>query len=215
MSGVGISLILAVILLIAAICFGAWAFTSRQDYKNNTDQKIATAVTVAKQEESSAKDKEFVEKEKNPVRTYSGPQAYGSLIVHYPKTWSGIVDDTGKNSGALVNGYFYPNIVPSISDPNSSFALRIQVLNQSYAEVAKNYTELQQDKNKPVTITPYALPKLPKVVGMQLSGNLPNQKTGVMVVLPLRFETLLIWTEGSQFTGDFTNTILPQFSFSP
>jgi hypothetical protein len=33
--------------------------------------------------------------------------------------------------------------------------------------------------------------------------------------LPLRSQTVKIWTEGSQYGGDFNKYILPNFSFSP
>ena len=41
----------------AALAFGFWAFQSRQDYKNNVDQKVALAVTAAQkqQQETDAK----------------------------------------------------------------------------------------------------------------------------------------------------------------
>lgn len=214
-SGVAISLVLAVIFLIAAIGFGAWAFNSRQDYKFHSDQKAAAAVVAAKQQEDKVKDKQFAQDEKYPLRTYNGPEAYGSIRLAFPKTWSGTVDDSGKDTSTLIDGYFYPNIVPSISDQNSTFALRIQVLNRAYADVAKDFADIQQNKDKPVTITPYAFPKLPKVVGVQINGNLPNDKTGIMVAVPLRSETLELWTEGTQYTVDFNNNILPNFRFSP
>ena len=116
---------------------------------------------------------------------------------------------------ALIDGFFAPSIVPSISNFNSTFALRMQVVNQTYAQITQNLASLQLNKTKPVTITPYALPKLPNVVGVELSGNLPNQKTGMMVVLPMRSQTLELWTEGNTNTADFTNIILPNFTFSP
>ena len=68
-NAVFISLIMAIIFLFAAIGFGAWAYMSRQDYKDNTDAKISAAVVIAKQQESTAKDKQFVKAEKNPLRT--------------------------------------------------------------------------------------------------------------------------------------------------
>jgi hypothetical protein len=212
-SAVAVMLVFAVLLLIVMIGFGGWAFSSRQDYKNNTDQKITAAVTVAKQQESSAKDVAFAEAEKNPLRTYNGPEAYGSIVAQYPKTWSGYVDDTGNDSGALVDGYFYPGIVPSLTNTSSVFALRIQVTSQSYSDSLTAFTSLQQTGK--LTISAYALPKLPKTVGVKVVGLLPNSKSGEMVVLPLRDKTLELWTEGSQFTPDFENNILPNFSFSP
>src|SRR5580693_3870832 len=103
--GLAISFGLAVLLLIAAIAFGFWAFGSRQDYKNNADVKINVAVQAAVQKEDVSKDAAFAEAAKNPLTSYHGPQAYGSLVVNYPKNWSGYVADTGQNS-TLVDGYF-------------------------------------------------------------------------------------------------------------
>lgn len=216
-NGLVISFVFAVLLLIGAVAFGAWAYTSRQDYKDNTDAKVGAAVTIAKQQESSAKDAAFAQAEKNPLKTYNGPEAYGSIVLNYPKTWSGYVANASDSSsnGTLLNGYFYPGVVPSVSDQSSVFSLRLQVLSQSYASTIKNLG--QSGSNNPRTVSPYALPKVPKVVGIEISGDLPDQdkKTGTMVILPLRSQTLKIWTEGNQFLGDFNNSILPNFSFSP
>ncbi|MEK7594813.1 MAG: hypothetical protein AAB436_04200 [Patescibacteria group bacterium] len=211
-NGVVVSLVLTVLLLFGAIGFGAWAYTSQQDYKNNSDEKAAVAAEAAKKEESIKKDKQFAEEIKNPLKTYVGPEAYGSLVVSFPKTWSGYVDDTGRSSG-LVDGYFAQGTVPSKDDINSVFALRFRVNSQPYASFIKNYSALQ--KSGKITVSAYALPKLPKTVGIKLTGTL-NDKTNVtMVVLPLRSQTLQVWTEGSQYVNDFNNSILPNFTFSP
>lgn len=214
-NGVLISLILSVLLLLGAIGFAGWAFTSRQDYKNNTDEKIAAAVTVAKQQEGTAKDTQFAQDEKKPLRTYNGPEAEGSLAISYPKTWSGYVDDSAQGESAL-DGYFYPGIVPSLTAQDSIFALRVQVLSQTYDQVAKNVLSQNSSENTaPPVISPYSLPKLPKVVGIKIKGTLPNQKQGEMIILPLRSQTLQVWAETSQFTPDFEANILPNFNFSP
>ena len=211
-NGVVVSLILTVLLLFGAIGFGAWAYTSQQDYKNNSDEKAAVAADEARKAESIKKDKLFAEEIKNPLKTYRGPEAYGSLSVSFPKTWSGYVDDTGRNSG-LVDGYFAPGTVPSKEDANSVFALRFRVNNQAYPAFIKTFGGLQ--KQGKVTVSAYALPKLPKTVGIKVTGTLNNKTTVTMIVLPLRSETLQIWTEGNQYLNDFNNNILPNFTFSP
>jgi hypothetical protein len=211
-NGVVISLVLTVLLLIGAIGFGVWSFNSRQDYKNHTDAKVSAAVQVAKTQESTAKDKQFAEDEKKPLKTYTGPEALGSLVINYPKTWSGYVDSTGS-SGAVLNGYFSPDVVPSVNDQNSVFALHVQVLNQAYSQALQTFTSQQQ--NGDLTISAYALPKLPKIVGIEASGTMSDQKTGTIVVLPIRSQTLEIRTDGTQYLNDFNNNILPNFSFSP
>lgn len=218
-NGLVISLVLTVILLVGAIVLAAWAYSGRQDYKDHTDAKINAAVKVAVAANSSAKDKQFAEDEKNPLKTYNGPEAYGSIVLQYPKTWSGYVSDStsnNSNGNTPVDGFFYPGVVPSTGNMASVFALRIQVLNQSYSQTLSGLTS--HAANPPI-INPYALPKVPKTVGVKITGTLPisgsNDKTGIMVVLPLRSETLEIWTEGNQFTNDFNNYILPNFTFSP
>ena len=155
----------------------------------------------------------------SPLRAYNGPEAYGSIVVNYPKTWSAYVDDSGS-SNTPVDGYFNPGTVPSIGNSTSSiFALRVQVLNQPYATVLQTYSSQSSNQQNPVTITAYSLPKVPKAVGVELSGTLSNSGskpvTGTMVILPLRANTLEIWTDGTQYLSDFNNNILPNFSFSP
>ncbi|PIZ61632.1 hypothetical protein COY17_03900 [Candidatus Saccharibacteria bacterium CG_4_10_14_0_2_um_filter_52_9] len=211
-NGVVVSLILTIVLLLGTIGIAAWAITGRQDYKNNSDKKSAAAAEVAKQKESSAKDLQFAEDAKNPLKTYNGSEALGSLIINFPKTWSGYIDSTGSGSGAM-DGYFAPGVVPAINDQNSVFALRVKVLSQTYAQVVQAFAgQVQSGK---LTTSAYALPKLPKVVGLLATGEITDQKNVTMVVLPLRSQTLQIWTEGSQYLDDFNKNILPNFSFSP
>lgn len=207
-NGLVVSLILVVLLLIGAIVFGIWAFSGRQDYKNNVDSKIRTAVDSAVNQESQLKDSQFAQEAKLPLTTYNGPQAYGSIVLSYPKNWSGYVDTTGSDQA--VDGYFQPGVVPSITNTASVFALRIQVLNQSYSQTLQNF---QQQPN--ITSVAYALPKMPKVVGVEVTGQITGQTNETMVILPLRAQTLELWTDGNQYLSDFNQIILPNFSFSP
>lgn len=204
-------LLVALILLIGVAVFGVWAFGSRQDYKDNVDAKIATAVTAAKAAEDKVKDAQFAEASKNPLKAYVGPAAYGTLSINYPRTWSGYVSDTGSDS-PFVDGYFAPGVVPDIQDEKSSFALRIQVLSDSYTQSLQDYQDQEAGK---VSIQPYALPKVPNVVGVKITGEIEPNHQGIMVILPLRNTTVKLWTEADSFTNDFNNIILPNASFSP
>ncbi len=207
-----VPLILSVTLLVAAIGVGAWAFTQMMDYKNNSDQKVTDAVVAAKQDEDKVKDAAFAEQEKSPLKAYTGPAAYGSIAVNYPKTWSGYIIDT-RPSSPFVDGYFYPGVVPDIQDPASSFALRVQVIQTSYSETLSAFTSyVQQGK---ATVHPYALPKVPSVIGVRIDGQLSAAKSGSMIILPLRNMTLKVWTEAPQFQADFSNNILPNLTFAP
>ena len=207
-----VPLILAVLFFIGAAAFGYWAFMSRQDYKNNADQKVAAAVAIAKQQQSSTDQASFTQAEKNPLRTYTGPEAYGSLNVSYPKTWSAYVAEQ-DNSNTPLDGYFYPGAVPDVSNQNSSFALRISVLQEAYSQVLSDFQSQVQAGQ--VKVTPYALPKVPSDVGSRVTGQIAQNKQGDIVILPMRDKTIEIWTEAQQFEGDFNNNILPNVTFSP
>lgn len=211
-NGLVISLIITVVLLVGALGIAGWAIAGRQDYKNNSDAKVQAAVTKAVKAEDIVKDKQFEEQYKNPLLTYNGPADYGSLNFQYPKTWSGYVDDTGS-AARPIDAYFAPPIVPSFSNPASIYALRVQVLNQSYESVLKSYDSLQRTGK--VTVSAYALPKMPKTVGVRVVGQLLNKKTIDIVVLPLRAQTVTLWTEGGIYSNDFNTYILPNFSFTP
>jgi hypothetical protein len=205
-------LIVAVVLLVAALVFGFWAYGSRQDYKDNVDAKISTAVAGAKQAEDAVKEQEFAERDKNPLKTYTSPSEYGSIAIQYPKTWSAYVADDAQGS-PYVDGYFQPNVVPDIEADNATFALRVQVVSSSYSEELKNFAdEVSEGK---ASVQPYATPKLPKVVGSRITGEIDSDKTGVKVLLPLRDKTLEIWTESTKYKSDFDKIIMANLTFQP
>ncbi len=204
-------LLVAMILLVGTAVFGVWAFGSRQDYKDNVDAKIAVAVNATKVAEDKVKDAQFAEESKNPLKSYTGPAAYGTVVIQYPKTWSGYVIDSGNND-PFVDGYFAPGVVPNTEDDKSTFALRVQVSSQSYSDSLQQYQAVSDGS---VAVQPYALPKVPSVVGVMVTGAIEENRQGTMVILPLRNTTLKIWTESNSFKGDFSNIILPNASFSP
>lgn len=206
-----IPLILALLAFFAAVGFGYWAYSGRQDYKNNVDEKIATAVDVAKKQAESDKDNEFIQKEKEPLKEYDGPSSLGSIVIKYPKTWSAYVDETGTG-GTPLDGYFQPNFVPGV-DGDSSYALRVQVSNKTFADEAKRFDS--DVKNGKVSSQPYKPVNVQDVVGLRLDGEIENNKQGIMILIPLRDKTIKLWTEADQYKADFENNILPNFTFSP
>jgi hypothetical protein len=212
-----ITTVLLVLLLLGALGFAFWAFGERQDYKNNSDKKAAAAVEVAKKQQIDVDNKRFAEELKNPLKTYVGPDSYGSVSVQYPKTWSGYVSTSSSTNGALIDGYFHPDIVPGLSSSGGgtgpAIALRIQVINQAYSQVVNKYSSAI--KQGTLTATPYALPKMPEQIGTKFEGQLSSKLNGTEVVIPLRDKTLLIGTDTDQYLADFNTYILPNISFVP
>lgn len=209
--GALITIVLLVLLSLGLAGFGAWAFKSLQDLKGPIDKKIADAVVIAKQQESTVKDKEFVEKEKKPFKEYRGPATYGSLVIQYPKTWSGFVTE-GQNGNAPVDGYFHPNVVPGLLS-GTAFAMRVKILNQSYVEALKSFSE--KERSGKVAVSAYRAPNVQSVLGSRVDGEInPGQKDS-MVIFPIRDKTLQISTESDDFLGDFDTNILPNITFAP
>ncbi len=206
-----IPLILMTILFLSVSGFAIWAFTSRQEYKNNTDGIVAKQVEIAKKETATQKDNEFIEKEKNPLKQYQGPASFGRVSVEFPKTWSAYVDDTGKGSFSL-DGYFNPVTVPGVQS-GSSYALRLQVVNKEFSEEARSYDS--QIKSGKARSSAYSAKKVPGVVGIKIEGEISSKQQGIVILLPIRDKTIKIFTESDQFYNDFNNIILPNLSFTP
>lgn len=207
-----IPLILAAVFLLVAIGFGLWAFSSRQDYKNNTDQKISAAVAVAEKETATEKDNEFIEREKQPLKEYKGPSSYGGVQVRYPKTWSAYIDESGRGS-VPVDGYFHPNFVPNVQSANFNFALRVQVVERAFADELRTYDS--QVKTGKATAVPYQPLNVANVLGVKLEGEVVSGKQGIVILLPLRDKTIKLSTEAEQYKKDFNENVLPNFSFTP
>ncbi len=204
--------VMLAVLFVSMSGFAIWSYMSRQDYKENTDQKVATAVEVAKEETSTEKDNEFVEKEKLPFDDYQGPAAFGGILIRYPKTWSAYVNEGGKGR-TPIDGYFHPKFVPA-TDVKPSYALRVQVLSTTYANELKKYDT--GVKNGVIKATPYKPEKVPTVTGVRMDGEIMSKVKGSMILVPMRDKTLKIWTEAdSTYLKDFNENILPNYSFEP
>lgn len=206
-----IALVFSVLLLMSAAGFGIWAYTSRADYKNNSDKKSNEAVEIAIQKESSRKDKEFTEAEKNPLKKYQGPPEYGTVDLSYPKTWSAYVVDQDKGSTPL-DAYFHPNFVPGVQS-GTAFALRIKVTSQPYSQELKKFES--DAKSGKVKISAFTAKNVPGTVGSRIDGEINSGQQGSLILLPLRDKTLFVSTESQQYIGDFNSIILANLKFVP
>lgn len=205
-----IPFILSLVLLVVVFIFGLWAFGKMQDYKNNVDQKIAEASEKVKLQTSTAKDKELSEKEKNPLKHYKGPATYGSIDFQYSKTWSAYVDQS--NNSTPLNGYFHPDYIPGVQS-GTAFALRVQVLNQTYDQELKQLDS--KVKNGKVKVAPFRAPNVPSVLGSRAEGEINLGQKDTKIFLPVRDKTLEIWTESDQFVHDLDTIILSSLTYSP
>ncbi len=206
-----IPLILVTLFFLVSLGFGFWAFASREDYKSNTDDKVAAAVEIAQKQTATEKDNEFIDREKQPLKEYAGPASFGSVKIKYPKTWSAYVEENSSGSAAI-DGYFHPRFVPGTRS-DTSYALRIQVVNRSFDQEARGFeSDVKQGKT---TARPYVPKNVSEAPGLRFDGEIGNRKQGTLILIKLRDKTLRIWTEADQFKKDLENNILANLTFSP
>lgn len=209
-----ITVVVLGIILVGSLAFGIWAFSGRQDYKNNSDKKSAAAIAIAKSAQAKELQAQFDQQSKDPNKTFQGPVTYGSVSFNYPKTWSAYVDQSSANEP--INGYFHPNQVPGIQS-DSAFALRVELVNTPYSQVIQGFSG--QIKSGKVTTEAYMPPQMNGVAnvqtGIRLEGQIQQKQQGTMVVMQVRDKTLMVYTESSDFTGDFNNIILASLKYTP
>ncbi len=198
------------VLFIGASVFGVWAFMERDEYKNETDAIVAREVEQAIEQNTTELEEEFQEREKEPLKTYNGPAAFGSLSIDYPKTWSAYVEESGSGRNPL-EGYFHPGFVP---DPDDNLiALKVEVVNQTYQQALRPFESAAS--RDLVTIRPLEAKNVDGVVGVRVDGEISRDVQGNVVLFELRDKTLILTTESTEFTADFNNIILENLSFNP
>jgi len=188
-----------------------WAFSQMNDYKNNSDQKVAVAVAAAKTEQQKQLQAQFNEDYKKPFLTFQSSSDFGSVSFQYPRTWSQYI---AKNSDSL-QVYFYPVAVPPI-DVKTPFALRVTVTNQDYASVLNNYQSLvKSGKLSATTLTIGKTDTFAGYQGTRIDGQFSATINGSVAIFQIRTTTLQIFTDSSDYLNDFNNTILPSLKFQP
>lgn len=211
-------IIVLCILLVAALAFGVWSFSGRQDYKNNSDKKSATAVSAAQKALAAQLQAQYDQQSKQPYKLFTGSPTYGSISFNYPKTWSAYVDATQSNEP--INGYFYPDVVPGVQS-NTAFALRVELVSTDYSQILQQFSNLiTQGQLSAKAYVPPSLQGVANVTpGTYLSGQINNNSSqpqnGSMVVIKVRDKTLEIYTESTSYANDFNNIILSSLKFAP
>ena len=200
-------LVTAIVLAVLTVGLGGfsvWAFLNYQDQKNNVDAKVAVAVADAKREQTEVDQAAFLEQEKVPTRQLVGPTDLGQVKFSYPKTWSVYVD----KQSASYEAYLHPLVVPPLTS-GTPYALRVTITTTKYESVLNGFNErIKQGnlKSSPVTIV--------GVDGVRLDGAFSNSIRGSMVLLKIRDKTLQIYTQSTNFQGDFDNIVLKTLEFN-
>lgn len=206
-TGALISIILLAIFTVVFAGLSVWALISYMDQKNNVDEKIDRAVATAEKEQADKLEADFVEREKEPNISFSGPSDYGTLSFKYPKTWNVYVENDGSsNAGYLA--YFNPGQVPSTNSADSRYALRATIVNDEYDTILKGF-ESRVKKGDLKTSTVKAANG---ETGTRLDGAFSNDLRGSAVIFKIRGQTAVVRTDANTFMPDF-DALIQTISF--
>jgi len=212
-----VGIVLLSLLFMAAGSLAIWLYFQYADAKTNVDSKVTEAVGAAVLETQKKDEAEFLAREKEPNRTFLGPDDYGRLTFDYPKTWSVYqATDVSKGGGATYAAYLHPVTVAPIpanaqddlfasSKPTPTqgvvqkFALRLKIKQKLYEETLKEYDSLI----KTGQITSSAFTNSNGVVGTRFEGRFNNDIRGSAIVVKISDKTLTMRTDADVFKDDF------------
>lgn len=203
------STIIFAVLTVAAAGLFVWAFMNYQDYKNNSDQKVAVAVKQAQADQKKLDDKQFEEDYKKPYTTYHGPADLGSVSFDYPKTWSAYESSNSADDNGL-QAYFNPKVVPPTDADGQVFALQVQVKDEPYQQSLDDLSGNLEDGT--LKAAPY---KTNGYQGMRFTGQLDEGHQGVMVLFKIRNQTLVMTVNSNSYVKELDHTILKSLKFNP
>lgn len=183
-----------------------WAFVNYMDQKNNVDSKVASAVAEAEKTLGDDLEAKFIEREKEPLKSFTGPSDYGTLGLKYPKTWSMYVSNDGTK-GTGYEAFFNPGFVPSVTSASSRYALHVAIVNDSYEDVLADYENLVQKGGLKTSAV-----KANGKNGTRLDGNFSKDIRGAAVIFKIRDKTAVIQTEADTFKADF-EALIPTITF--
>ena len=205
-------------LLLLSLVFGFWAFSGRQDFKNNSDKKAAAAATSAKTQQATIDKASYDAIAKQPYKSFLGSAIYGTVAFSYPKTWSAYVDQTSQTEP--INAYFNPGEVPGIAT-GVVYSLRVELTDSDYTQIVDQFSS--QVSSGQVKSSAYIPPKMVGVKNVQpgtlfaggLWQNGDSVQQGSMLVIKVRDKTLQIYTQSADFASDFSPVVLSSLTFVP
>jgi hypothetical protein len=198
--GVSVSALTIAGLIVFCVGFAGlavWAYVSYIDQKDNVDAKVSKAVAVAEKEQADQLEAKFIEREKEPNRSFAGPSDFGSVSFKYPKTWSVYVDNSGTGTETF-NAYLNPGTVPSLKDKASRYALRVSITGARYEDVLEQYKDEVEKGSLKSSVT-----KSGTQTGTRFDGNFTKDIRGSSVVFKIRDKTLTVRTDADTFKEDF------------
>ena len=200
------TIVIIVVSLIAVTFIGLfiWMNSNYQEAQTDLDTKISDAVAKAKDDQALKLEHDFLEREKYPYKTFSGPIDYGQLTFEYPKTWSVYVAAAAASSEGDFNAYFNPIQVDAVSKETVN-ALRVTIRDKSIDEVSKEYQKAMDKKDSNLTMVSTTIGKDNNITANRYTGTIPDTKglSGIIVTFKIRDKTAILQTDSVLFQEDF------------
>lgn len=194
---IGLSL---VVMILGSVSI--WAIVSFNEQKTDVDGRVAVAVAEAKNVQATDDEKKYLEREKEPLKKFSGPEDYGLLTFGYPKTWSAYIDKDAANGGEY-RAYFHPNEVPPVGNSETAqFALRVTIEQRDYDQVVQSYDGLVKRGDLKPSASASQGNK-----GTRFDGSFSKNIRGAAVVYKSRDKTITLRTDALTFKSDFDKLV--------
>jgi hypothetical protein len=206
-------MIVFIVLFVAAGSVAVWSYLNYVEKRDNVDTIVAYEVAVARREQADELEADFIEREKQPNLVFSGPEEYGSLNFSYPRTWSVYEASTDASRNPGYQAFLHPIVVPSITDNQSRFALRVTISGSNIDTMMRNYSRGISDG----TITSIALSSIGQqanVTGIRLDGAITRDIIGSLIMFGVRDRTIILQTDADAFRADF-DAIISTITFVP
>ena len=199
------TIVIIVLALISMAFIGLfiWMYLQYDEASTDLDSQIKAAVLEAVDEQKMTDEAEFLEREKEPNTTFSGPADYGELTFNYPKTWSVYVEKDASNGGDF-KAYFNPVQVNVVAKSTIN-ALRVTIREDSFEKVVEEYQKAMNKKDSNLTVETITVNG---VVGNIYTGTIPDTElSGYIVVFKIRDKAVIMQTDSVLFKSDFDKVI--------
>ncbi len=207
-----IFIVIIVILSILTVSFFGlfiWKLMEWSEVSTDVDGQIAVAVAAAKDEQATADEQEFLEREKYPYQTFSGPSDYGQLSFQYPKTWSVYVASDASRGGDF-EAYLNPVQVNTVSKDTIN-ALRVKIRDKDFESVAAEYQKYVDARDSKLSMSSVTFNN---ITANKYTGTIPTTDlNGYIVIFKIRDKTAVLQTDSVFFEAEF-NKLLETVQFN-
>ena len=195
------------ILFLIAGSLAIWAYMQYSREKSRVGSKVAIKVAEGKREQAESDWRKYSDAAKNPRIEFVGPAEYGRVSFMYPKDWSVYVANDGSDRGDY-KAYLHPVSVPSTTNKNSRFALRLEIINKNMDTVLNDY----QSRLKKGELTSSST-EFNGISATRIDGTFEKELRGSVVLMKVRDKTIRFSTDADTFKPDF-QTILSTVKIS-